>query len=57
MSLPLSISYRPMEAMPESELPVGPKWHYEPKWDGFLGALAFSGTAREWTWNRNRKSR
>lgn len=29
-----------MEAMPESELPVGPEWHYEPKWDGFR-CLAF----------------
>jgi ATP-dependent DNA ligase len=40
MSLPLTRSYRPMEAMPESELPVGPDWHYEPKWDGFR-CLAF----------------
>lgn len=24
-----------MEAMPESDLPTGPQWHYEPKWDGF----------------------
>jgi ATP-dependent DNA ligase len=40
MSLPLSTTYRPMEAMPESELPVGPQWHYEPKWDGFR-CLAF----------------
>jgi ATP-dependent DNA ligase len=40
VSLPLSRSYRPMEAMLESELPVGPEWHYEPKWDGFR-CLAF----------------
>jgi ATP-dependent DNA ligase len=40
VSLPLSRTYRPMEAMPESELPVGPEWHYEPKWDGFR-CLAF----------------
>ena len=26
--------------MPESELPVGPEWRYEPKWDGFR-CLAF----------------
>ena len=45
MSLPLSISYRPMEAMPESELPVGPEWHYEPKWDGFR-CLAFRDGTR-----------
>ena len=24
-----------MEADPASELPSGPNWHYEPKWDGF----------------------
>jgi len=45
VSLPLSRSYRPMEAMPESELPVGPEWHYEPKWDGFR-CLAFRDGAR-----------
>jgi len=45
VSLPLSRTYRPMEAMPESELPVGPQWHYEPKWDGFR-CLAFRDGAR-----------
>jgi ATP-dependent DNA ligase len=40
MSLPLSKRYRPMEAQPASELPVGPEWQYEPKWDGFR-CLAF----------------
>lgn len=45
MSLPLSTNYRPMEAMAESELPVGPQWHYEPKWDGFR-CLAFRDGAR-----------
>ena len=45
MSLPLSRTYRPMEAMPESELPVGPAWHYEPKWDGFR-CLAFRDGSR-----------
>ena len=29
-----------MEAQPASELPSGPEWHYEPKWDGFR-CLAF----------------
>ena len=29
-----------MEAQPASELPVGPEWQYEPKWDGFR-CLAF----------------
>src|SRR4051812_9314762 len=35
MTLPLNKTYRPMEAMPASELPAGPQWQYEPKWDGF----------------------
>lgn len=29
-----------MEALPASELPAGPEWQYEPKWDGFR-CLAF----------------
>ena len=29
-----------MEAQPASELPAGPEWQYEPKWDGFR-CLAF----------------
>ncbi len=40
MSLPLKKSYRPMEALPAAELPSGPEWQYEPKWDGFR-CLAF----------------
>ena len=40
MTLPLSIKYPPMEAMPATDLPAGPEWHYEPKWDGFR-CLAF----------------
>jgi len=35
MSLPLPNTYAPMEAQPAEELPQGPEWHYEPKWDGF----------------------
>jgi len=35
MTLPLTKKYAPMEADPASELPSGPNWHYEPKWDGF----------------------
>lgn len=35
MSLPLSKRYKPMEALPASELPTGDEWQYEPKWDGF----------------------
>ncbi len=40
MSLPLSKCYKPMEALPASELPAGADWQYEPKWDGFR-CLAF----------------
>jgi ATP-dependent DNA ligase len=34
-----------MEALPATELPVGPNWQYEPKWDGFR-CLAFRDRAR-----------
>src|SRR3981081_380950 len=40
MTLPLNKKYRPMEALPATELPSGPQWQYEPKWDGFR-CLAF----------------
>jgi ATP-dependent DNA ligase len=30
----------PMEAVSVDEIPVGPEWQYEPKWDGFR-CLAF----------------
>ncbi len=40
MSLPLPRTYAPMEAEPARNLPTGPQWQYEPKWDGFR-CLAF----------------
>lgn len=40
MALPITKKYRPMEALPASELPAGENWQYEPKWDGFR-CLAF----------------
>jgi ATP-dependent DNA ligase len=40
MSLLVSKIYRPMEALPARELPIGREWQYEPKWDGFR-CLAF----------------
>jgi len=40
MSLPLPIDYAPMEADTAREIPSGPEWEYEPKWDGFR-SLAF----------------
>jgi ATP-dependent DNA ligase len=45
MSLPIRTSYEPMEAQPASELPEGPEWQYEPKWDGFR-CLAFRDDKR-----------
>lgn len=35
MSLPLPADYAPMEANTAREIPTGPEWEYEPKWDGF----------------------
>jgi ATP-dependent DNA ligase len=34
-ALPLRPSYRPMEALSVADIPIGPEWQYEPKWDGF----------------------
>ena len=45
MSLPIPLSYAPMEAHPAQEIPKGPDWHYEPKWDGFR-CLAFRDAER-----------
>ena len=45
MSLPLSKHYKPMEALPATELPAGDEWQYEPKWDGFR-CLAFRDSRR-----------
>jgi ATP-dependent DNA ligase len=35
MNLPVPIATEPMEAITASEIPEGPEWQYEPKWDGF----------------------
>ena len=35
MTLPIPRGYAPMEARLVDELPTGPGWQYEPKWDGF----------------------
>jgi len=45
MSLPISTSFKPMEAQPAPDLPDGPNWQYEPKWDGFR-CLAFRDRKR-----------
>jgi len=40
MKLPIMPPYLPMEASTAAEIPEGPEWQYEPKWDGFR-CLAF----------------
>ena len=45
MTLPIEFGYAPMEARVVSELPIGPQWQYEPKWDGFR-CLAFRDDSR-----------
>jgi len=40
MTLPIALPYSPMEALSVDEIPIGPDWQYEPKWDGFR-CLAF----------------
>src|ERR1043166_9028444 len=35
MALPLRPPFSPMEAKSVDEIPRGPEWQYEPKWDGF----------------------
>jgi ATP-dependent DNA ligase len=35
MTLPLRMPYLPMEAVSVPDIPEGPDWLYEPKWDGF----------------------
>src|SRR3954465_9942513 len=35
MALELRPPLAPMEALSVSEIPRGPEWQYEPKWDGF----------------------
>jgi ATP-dependent DNA ligase len=40
VSLPIAPPFAPMEAQSAAEIPTGPDWQYEPKWDGFR-CLAF----------------
>src|SRR3954467_5549489 len=40
MPLEIKVPYPPMEAASVDEMPIGPDWQYEPKWDGFR-CLAF----------------
>jgi ATP-dependent DNA ligase len=40
MARQLRMPFEPMEAQSVDEIPAGPEWQYEPKWDGFR-CLAF----------------
>ena len=40
MALAIKPPFPPMEALSVEEIPTGPEWQYEPKWDGFR-CLAF----------------
>src|SRR2546421_647506 len=55
MTLPISTKYQPMEALPAVDLPAGPDWHYEPKWDGFR-SLAFRDARRVELQSKSQKS-
>ena len=43
MNLPVPYPIEPMEAEPVEELPSGPGWQYEPKWDGFRAIVFRDG--------------
>lgn len=45
MTLPIKPPFPPMEALSVDEVPLGPDWQYEPKWDGFR-CLLFRDGAR-----------
>ena len=45
MTLPIEPPYPPMSALLVGEIPSGPEWQYEPKWDGFR-CLAFRDGTR-----------
>jgi ATP-dependent DNA ligase len=49
---PDELPFPPMEAELVRELPVGPGWQYEPKWDGFRGVLENLGGELA-LWSRN----
>ncbi len=43
MSLPFAPPYEPMLAQAQDEIPRGPGWRYEPKWDGFRAIVFRDG--------------
>ena len=54
MTLSIHKNYPPMEAESASELPAGPQWHYEPKWDGFR-CVAFRDGAKIYLQSKSQK--
>lgn len=48
------VPFPPMEAELVRELPHGPGWQYEPKWDGFRGVLENDGGELR-LWSRNER--
>src|SRR5919201_496578 len=49
---PRNLPFPPMEAELVAELPEGPGWRYEPKWDGFRGVLEnLEGELAVWSRN------
>jgi ATP-dependent DNA ligase len=47
-----SVPFPPQEAELVDEIPTGPKWQYEPKWDGFRGVLE-NDNGELALWSRN----
>ncbi len=44
LDLPFQPPLEPMLAALQDEIPSGPEWRYEPKWDGFRAIVFFDGT-------------
>lgn len=47
MSLPIGQPFLPMEADSAAQIPTGPQWQYEPKWDGFRAIVFRDGAQVE----------
>ncbi|MBI2773642.1 MAG: ATP-dependent DNA ligase [Chloroflexi bacterium] len=47
-----SVPFPPQEALLVEDLPIGERWQYEPKWDGFRGVLENDGGELA-LWSRN----
>ncbi|MGH2463224.1 MAG: ATP-dependent DNA ligase [Candidatus Limnocylindria bacterium] len=43
MGFPIAPPIEPMLAKPQPEIPIGPAWRYEPKWDGFRALVYRDG--------------